>query len=329
MVESKKQIFLWFGDNDFEISHQTNYWVEAFTKKYSGLNISKFDYSENKSNKNFTVDVKNALQVDSLFGANKFIILKNFLAEKLNAELEEVILRSLEKISESFFVVFQESKAPKKVLKTYKALAKLGKSGQAEIKEFNLPQGQALVRWILNKAKQNKVTFSPEVVNLLTAMVGNDLWQLDIEINKLANYRKDQKVTTEDVNLLVKGKYNDDVFQLMDAISDKDKKKILKLVKDQLDSGASDMYLLSMLIRQFRIFLQVKELMEQGQNNQMTMAKELSLHPYVVKKTMYYLRHFTFTELKKIYKKLLEFEINMKTKNINFELLFDLLVAEL
>ena len=329
MTDTKKQIFLWFGDNNYEISQQTSFWADSFAKKYSDLNITKFDSTEIKNNSKFIGDLKNTLQVDSLFGANKFIVLKGFLSAKLSKEIEEVILHSLEKISESFFVIFQEEKAPKKTNKIYKLLAKIEKTGTTEIKEYICPKGSALIKWVIAKAKKYEVTLTPEVVNLLIAMVGNDLWQLDIEINKLANYKKDEKVTTEDINLLVKGKYNDDIFQLMDAISDKDKSKILKLMQDQLDSGANDMYLLTMLIRQFRIFLQVKELMEQGQTNQVMMAKDLSLHPYVVKKTTYYLRHFTFEELKKLYKKLLDFEISMKTKSIKFELLFSLLVAEL
>ncbi|NQT49816.1 DNA polymerase III subunit delta, partial [Candidatus Kuenenbacteria bacterium] len=174
-----------------------------------------------------------------------------------------------------------------------------------------------------------QVNLSPEAVNLLAAMIGSDLWQLDREIHKLANYKKGEKVTTEDINLMVKGKYNDDIFQLMDAISDRDKKRILELFQDQLESGASELYLLTMLIRQFRIFWQIKELVDTQSMSSDLVARELKMHPYVAKKSMYYIKNFELDQLRKIYQRLLDFEIKIKTKSIKFEVLFDLLVAEL
>lgn len=329
MSNNPTQLFLWYGDNDYEISQQVMSWRTVFEKKYTGLNISIFDLKESKAVVKLLPDLKNALQVNSLFGSNKFIILKNFLGEKLNKEIEELLLRSIGKSTEGFFVVFSEEKDPKKTNKVYKKLLELKKTGQVEIKKFDLPKGSELVKWIIEKAKSYNAVLSPEVINLLAAMIGNDLWQLDLEICKLSNYKKDEKITTEDVNLLVKGKYNDDIFQLMDAISDKDKNKVLKLVRDQLDSGASDMYLLSMLIRQFRIFLMAKDLTHDGNVPPDVVARELSIHPYVAKKSLYYLRHFELTDLKRIYGKLLDFEVKMKTKSLKFELIFDLFLAEL
>jgi DNA polymerase III subunit delta len=329
MSENKKQLFLWHGENDYEISRQVKGWLGVFEEKYLGINISIFDMKDSRSVVKLLPDLKNALQVNSLFGSNKFVVLKNFLVDGVSEEIRELLLNSIKELSEGFFVVFVEAKEPRKTGKIYKQIIKYDKKKVAEIKKYDLPKGNDLIKWIIEKAKEYEVVLSPEVVNLLSAMIGNDLWQLDIEICKLANYKRDEKITTEDVNLLVKGKYNDDIFQLMDAISDKDKEKILRLTKDQLNSGASDMYLLSMLIRQFRIFLQIKELTKDGDIPPVVIAKEIGIHPYVAKKSVYYLRHFTLGELRSIYKKLFEFEIKMKTGRGAFELMFDLLVAEL
>jgi len=333
-MSKQQQIFLWFGDNDYEIQQQVKTWVSAFEKKHNAINISIFDFNESHSSNSLISDLKNALQVDSLFGSNKFIILKNFLAEKKNKkklpnEISDLIIKTLSNVSDNFFIVLIEEKEPLKSNKIYKEIQKQVKSGIALSKKYELPKGAMLVKWIISKAKNYNIVLSPEVVNLLCAMIGPDLWQLDLEICKLANYKKDEKVTTEDVNLMVKGKYNDDIFQLMDAISDKDKPKIIQLMQQQLQSGANEMYLLTMLIRQFRIFLQVKELINTQSLTAQQVAKELGIHPYVAKKTLYYLRHFELDELKKIYGKMLDFDIKIKTKGIKFELLFDLLVAEL
>ena len=330
MVEQNAKIFLWYGDNDYEIHQKVKTWIEAFEKKHSGLNISTFDMAETGQIKQFQADLKNAIQVDSLFGMNKLIVLKNFLSGKVksNPEVIELISKTLEKVSDNFCLVFIES-APDKRTTLYKKLNKFSKARKADLKEFKLPQGSGLIGWIVARAKKEDVIISPESINLLAALVGNDLWQLDLEIQKLIHYKNGEKITTEDINLLVKGKYNDDIFQLMDAISDKDKSKALKLFQDQLDSGANEIYLLTMLIRQFRIFWQIAELNQSGGMSSDQVARELKIHPYVAKKSSYYLRHFSLEQIKSIYNKLLGFEIKLKTTGQKFELMFDILIAVL
>jgi DNA polymerase III subunit delta len=329
MADPNKQIFLWYGENDYEVFQQISRWSDLFVKKYSGLNITSFDLSLPGSKDQLQKDVKNALQVNSLFGSNKLIIFKNFLTKKMNKELQVLILETLDKLTDGFFVVFSQKEKPDARGKMWKELQKLSKKGLAEVKEYTLLQGSELTRWISSKAVLEQAKFEPGAIDLLVASVGNDLWQLDVEVKKLANYKKDEPITKKDVSLLVKGKYNDDIFQLMDSISEKNKKKALKLFNDQIDSGANEIYLLTMLIRQFRIFWQVKELMESGACPPDQVARELGIHPFVARKSVQHVERFKLKEIKDIYTKLLEMEIKMKTSQVNFEVLFGLLVAKL
>jgi DNA polymerase III subunit delta len=331
MTETKKQLFLWYGENALEIHEQLSGWVAAFEKKYSAINISSFDLQQSRSKDKLLAEVKNALQVDSLFGSNKLIVFRNFLASssKVDADLKELLLSAFEKIDDNFFVIFVQTDSPDARSVLVKKIKALEKKGKAEVKEFAVPKYQALNKWIAERAQKSGTSFAPEAISLLPALVGNDLWQMSLEITKLANYKKGETVTREDVNLLVKGKYNDDIFQLMDAISAKDKNKALSLFSQQIQSGASEMYLLSMLVRQFRIFWQIKEVAGEANVPPDQVAKSLGLHPFVVKKSMAYLSKFSLAEIKRIYGELLEFDIKMKTSKVNFELLFDLLIAKL
>lgn len=329
MAENAKQLFLWFGKNDYEIFEQVKRWSEVFTQKYSGLNIVKFDYKEKSNKDELLKDIKNALQVNSLFGNNKLVILKNFFELKINKELQELLMDSIEKLAPGFFVIFIEEDKPDARGKLFKAIKDLEKKNIAEVKEYLLPRNNELVTWVKKKAQAEKAIFNPKALELLIAMVGNDLWQLDAEIQKLSNYKKGKEITAEDVNLLVRGKFNDDIFQLMDAIGTKNRIKALKLFQDQIDSGANDVYLLTMLERQFRINLQIKEALGEQNLSANKLASELGMHPFVVQKTMQQCHNFSLAQLKDIYSKLLDFEIKLKTTKINFELLFDLLIVGL
>ncbi len=330
-MAEKKQIYLWYGDNDFEIQEKVNQWRELFEKKYSTLNISVFDLRDSGGRSDLSRDLKNALQVDSLFGSNKLIILKNFLGpnSKLDKDSQELLLNIFDKLSETFFIIFVEIGSPDKRGKIYKTLIAREKNGGAEVKEFVLPRDANLNRWIVNRAKKYGAMLDVSSISFLVSLVGSDLWQIDQELCKLASYKKNSLITNLDIKLLVKGKYNEDIFSLMDAISAKNKVKALKLFQDQLDSGANEFYLLTMLVRQFRILYQIKESSSENNVSPEIIGKETGIHPFVIKKTMPYLRGFTNVQLKNIFQQLLQFEIQMKTKSTNFEALFDLLIAKL
>ncbi len=331
MSDETQQLFLWYGENDFDIFQKMHYWRNAFEKKYGNINIFSFDLSQAGTKDKFNNDLKNALQVNSLFGSNKLVVLRNFLQNnaKLDEEIYNLIAQSIEKLAEGFFVIFYQTDKPDKRSKLYKKIVALQKKSLAEVKEFTLPKSNQLIAWINKKCLEYKVKIEAQAVNLLAVIVENDLWQLDREIQKLANYKPNEIIKVEDVNLLVKGKYNDDIFQLMDAISEKNKKRALKLIQDQLDSGANEIYLLTMLIRQFRIFWQIKSVLKSGHLSPDEIAVELKIHPYVVRKTMSQLSNYSLEKIKDIYKKLLEIDIKIKTSNVKFELLFDIIIAEL
>lgn len=336
MVENQKQLFLWFGANDYEIFEQVKRWSEVFSKKYSSLNIAKFDYKEKGNKDELLKDIKNALQVNSLFGNNKLVILRNFLDIKINKDLQELLMSSVDKLADGFFAIFIEDDKPDARGKLFKVIKDLAKKRIAEVKEYLLPRNQDLISWVKKAAEKEGAVFNPKALELLIAMVGNDLWQLDSEIKKLASYccenhgnHDNHEIMVVDVDLLVKGKFNDDIFQLMDAIGTKNRVKALKLFQDQIDSGANDVYLLTMLERQFRINLQIKEALSNGNLSANELASELHMHPFVVQKTMQQCGKFSLAELKDIYGKLLDFEIKLKTTKINFELMFELMIVGL
>lgn len=326
-----KQIFLWFGPNDFEIHEKISQWRALFEKKYSGLNLLLFDLTEAGAREKIATELKNALQVNSLFGSNKLILLKDFLPAnaKLPDEVKELLTAELKRLSPGYFVVFYQNEKPDERGVICKTIRALQKQGKAEAQEFILLAPGDLPRWVANRAKKHGANFSPEAVHALVALAGADLWQIDCEVRKLAHFKNGAVIGVADVNEMVKGKYNEDIFQLMDAISAQDKKKALKLFRDQLATGAEDMYLLTMLVRQFRIFWQILEAGKGGGVGSDALARELGLHPYVVKKSLQYARNFSLPQVKKIYRRLLDCEVGIKMKNINFELLFDLLVAEM
>jgi len=79
LVFNMQQIFLWHGGNDYAIQKKLAQWIAQFRKKYTGLNIVKLDALDFAKNLDGLVaELKDGFQVNSLFGSNKLIILRNF-----------------------------------------------------------------------------------------------------------------------------------------------------------------------------------------------------------------------------------------------------------
>jgi DNA polymerase-3 subunit delta len=95
-----------------------------------------------------------------------------------------------------------------------------------------------------------------------------------------------------------------------------------------LDAGEHPLALLGMIVRQFRILIQVKELTERGLSQQ-EMATRLRLHHFVVKKTMRQAMNFSMDQLEAIYGRLLETDVAIKTGQMDEMLALDMLVVGL
>ena len=152
-----------------------------------------------------------------------------------------------------------------------------------------------------------------------------DLWQVNNEVEKLVSFKGDQGIVAEDVNLLVKAKVDLNIFKLIDAIGNRDKKRAINLLYGQVENQANEIYLLTMFVYQFRNLLKIKDLLERGKTIQ-EISFLTKMHPFVIKKSIDQCRKFSLTELKKIYRKLLDAEIAMKSGKMKPGLVLDLLV---
>ena len=136
------------------------------------------------------------------------------------------------------------------------------------------------------------------------------------EINKLSNYKRGSVVKKEDVELLVKPNIENDIFKTIDALASKNKKLALSLLHKHFDNGdIASLFALTMIAYQFRNLLIIKEL----QNTQPygVIAKKSGLHPFVVQKSFYLCNQFSMPELKKIYQKIFQADLDIKTGKID------------
>ena len=203
------------------------------------------------------------------------------------------------------------------------------KDEKGHVHTFGGPGRGELTGWIRQRVESKGATIERPAADALAIAVGDDLRLLDSEIEKLIVYAGDDRpITTDDVDLLVPYAGTANVFAMVDAIGRRDGRTALHLLHKLLDENAAPLYLLSMIVRQFRILIQVKELSAQGLAAS-TIAKRAGLHPFVAEKAQRQAMNFSMGQLEVIYARLLETDLAIKTGRMEDVLALDTLVAAL
>jgi len=318
-------ILFLYGPDTYRSRQKLNEIIEHYKKIHkSGLNLKFFEGEE----LNFE-DFKDEFQQTSMFKEKKLVVLTNFFS---NLVFKERFLKEGKNfVNSADIILFYEKNPIPEKDSLFHFLIKNAKS-----QEFKLLAGQKLKNWVKKEFLNFGIEISQEALEKLISFVGNDLWQMSNEIKKLVAYRTGHnQVTTvtkvcpeikrEDVELLVKPKIETDIFQTINAIAARNKKMALKLLKAHLEKGDSPFYLFSMINFQFRNLLIIKDLMERN----LSPYSLNHLHPYVIKKSIPLLEKFSFSELKKIYQKIFQLDLDVKTGKIEPEMALDLLITEL
>ncbi len=177
--------------------------------------------------------------------------------------------------------------------------------------------------WIQEKFKEYGKQISKENADFLFSLTGNNLRIIKSEIDKLVNYSSEREINLDSIKKLTSYTLNDDIFLFSEKIANKKRVEATKLLEEQLRSGFSPIYLLTMIVRQYRILLEIKSALD-GQIKVNTLAQYLSLHPFVIKKSMNSVNLYSLNDLKLIYRKLLQLDKLTKTSKLKSETLLNL-----
>lgn len=292
------------GEDSYRSLHKLQKIKERFLLSPGApSNFTEFEVGEGDIS-----NIVQAIQSTPFLSKKRLVVLKNLLGKGNKAfkdEIEQIV--SSDKVPESTILVFYErGKADKRTV-LYRTLSK---SKHAE--EFQPLEGVQLANWIKSEVARLGGKIQSTAIEMMIVNCGNDLWQIANEISKLVSYKNKEIIIDEDVKKMVTKKFDDNIFNLVDAIGAKNPKLALRFLDEQIENGADANYLLAMIIYQFRNLVMVK-LMEDEGIPKNSMASTAKLHPYVVRKTLAQANRFSMGGARKIYFKLLETDVELKS----------------
>ena len=194
--------------------------------------------------------------------------------------------------------------------------------------ELATPDAKALPGWLHAYARAQQIAIEGQATQTLADFVGPNLRQLHNELLKLATYAGNRPITVQDVRLLVSDASEALIWDLTDALSQRNGRGAMHTLYELRRGDANPFYLLTMIARQYRILLKVKSAMQSGGGNEYDIAKVVGEKPYSVKKAMNQANSYGLPALIATMDRLLTADFAMKT-GADPETEIDLLIAEL
>ncbi|HPA33724.1 MAG TPA: DNA polymerase III subunit delta [Anaerolineaceae bacterium] len=181
------------------------------------------------------------------------------------------------------------------------------------IKVFALPRLADMPGWIMKEARVRGGEFTREAAAALANLVGNNTRQASLEIEKILAYVDYQRaVELEDVQIAAAPGGEVNVFEMVDAMGMRDSQQALKLLHTLLEEQEA-IAIFGMIVRQFRLLLQVREALDEGLDANET-GNVIGLRSsFQVGKLIQQAKKFSLGELVLIYHRLLELDLQSKS----------------
>ena len=305
-----KQIYLLYGEEGYLKKQYKERFVKAMLPEGDTMNYACY---EGKS-----TDVKEVIDLAEtmpFFAERRLIVFENTgFFKSAGSELADYI----KDMPGTTYFIFVENEVDKRS-RLYKAVKAKG-----HIVELSTQDEGTLKRWIQGIVRGEKKQMSDSAILYFLGKVGTDMENIRKELEKLICYAFDRDtITKEDVDAVCVTQITNHIFDMVNAVADKNQRRALDLYYDLIALKEPPMRILFLMIRQYRILFQVKALLKQGYGRK-EIASKAGLHPFAAGKYMEQAKRFRMRDLREVMEDGAEIEQRVKTG-----LLADSLAAEL
>jgi DNA polymerase III subunit delta len=271
------------------------------------------------------VDLRRACSTLPFLGEVRVVIARDVLAKVKGAAAEEMA-DMLVSFPPTTCLIFDEDKTLPKRHPLLAAVADL----KGQVHHFELPNTRDLAQWIRERAEARGGRIEPRAAAMLAQNIGANLLLLDQEIQKLLLYvGEGELIRIEDAQVMVPYVQTADViFQMVDALGQRDPRRAATDLHRLLDVGEHPLGIFGMIVRQFRLLMQIRWMSDRHQPQQQIVSR-LKLHPYVVRKVLTQADRFTIGQLREAYRLLMGADLAIKRGEMPAETALDLLIAQL
>ncbi|MCR4649588.1 MAG: DNA polymerase III subunit delta [Lachnospiraceae bacterium] len=288
--------------------------VKMFRNRLLKALMGTASLDELKQDMNFSLFRGNPIDMDALvsiassypFMAEKRVILVEH-TKAFSKENEDLIL-CINNLPETTYIIFVEEDIKDKK-GPFNAVKEKG------ITCFITTQTKDVVEsWIINTIKANGKRISRAALDTLIMRAGLDMLRITNELDKIIAYKgDDQDIKTEDIVALVSVEPEEEVFKMIDAMSDGDTKLAMRLYLDLLELKVNAVGIIVLIERQMKILFQVKDMRDRGFDEDTIADTVKDIRSYYVKKYIRQAQKFSMREIMECLDDCAEFTLQLRT----------------
>lgn len=299
----RQAVYFLYGEEDFfQIEIIRLLTAQLITPDNRDFNLESFEGKTSHPN-----DWLEAAKTFSFFGGDKLVVVRNVEeADFSDADVKALIDYTNDPVP-SACLVLTARKADRK-RKLYKHLASLPGAG-----DCTAPKEGELVVWIKNRARNLGYTLDHDAAQTLLQRAGPKPGILAQELEKVITFAGGAKTIKQEAVAEVVGAIRmESVFDLTDALKEKNADRALRILRNQLEHGEEPVKVLGMIAWQFRLIWEAKHYQKQRMPRPQ-IAKQMGAKPFVVDQALRFAGNFSEDHLRRSFQSLSDADLELKS----------------
>ena len=322
-----ESVYLFYGKENYIIDNVISFLKNKVVDDvYKDFNYKEIDYK----NSNIS-DVLSTFEILPFMSEYTFTIIKNVdsLFKEITEDESERLVDYLMKPNKTSVVIFigENIDKRKKVFKKFKK--------HSTLFEFKKLNNIEFPKWVNKYFTDNGKVIRNRELSYLVKETGyldknsdKSLYSIIRDFEKIINYSDDELVTTEIIDKFIDKPIEDNIFLLIDSIFNNQTEKAFDILNLMDSKNEPLQVILFMIIKQFRVILKIKILIETGLTSK-NAGEILGIHSYVAKKSAVQAKEIDYKILKKILKKSIEVDRLSKSSSIDLRLIIESYIVEI
>ena len=302
-------VYFFYGEEDFNIEREIEKLKSSLDKNFLDMSYKVYDNPK-------YADLISILRTQPMMFGKMLVVIKclEYFSKTFEDKEIKEITNALDDNNENLDIVFvaelprDEGKKLDSRKKLFKLLSKFNSKEFATIPTYKTAELEAFIK---KQAQSKKLKMSQDAITAIIFQIGNNLRQIDKELDKLQIIaHPDNLVTAEMVkeNCIS----NEDLFAFSDYLMLGEKDKALREYRKLLDKKYC-LEIVSTLQTMLRRWITLKA--KSGEST-FELAKMMGMHEYVVKLTLQKLKKASLKDLVKLKENITEAEYRIKSGQV-------------
>lgn len=294
--------------------------IKIVTKPFIKGELSELNFI-NIDGLNASFDsIMNASETMPFMSERKVVVVyrANFLKEKNDSSQTKLFNEIKEYIKDippytiliMYYIFSDKRETPKKNKKL------MSLEGIAEIVYMEKLRYTGFTKKVQEIFNENNIDIHKSELNYFCDKVPNDFQIIKNEIEKLKCYTNGREIKKDDINKLLPRKNEEDVFDLVDLISQGKIEKAINIMDDMLFKADQHMIIITSIQNQFKKLYKIKILLSEGKKID-DLIKILAVPSFVCEKLANLSKRFSTKQLEEIIKLCTECEGMLKSTSVD------------